>query len=259
MSKTLKVRNWSKWQSYRSDRGQPPWIKLHRCIMRDEQWVAMTSTQRGQLIAIWLLAADRDGSIPSDPVVVQKLCFMDETPDLKWFVDNKFLTGDASVTPERRQPDANVTHQNRGEENRGEENTPSASPPKSYAFKGRVIRLTHDDHDQWQQAYKQLDLQAELIARDEWLAEQPDGVQAKWYASTSKFLANRNMEAKAKGAPVPAKTSPSKPVFNTYKKFESETEIKQPSIAEREAQVERLLKKTALAKGMRGIPHRNSA
>jgi hypothetical protein len=236
----LKVRNWSRWQSYRSDRGQPPWIKLHRCIMRDEQWVGMTSAQRGQLIAIWLLAADRDGEVPGDPRLVQKLCFMDEAPDLNWFIENDFLEGDASVTPERRQPDANVTHQIREEESRGEENTPSASPPK-FAFKGRVVKLTHDDHEAWQKAFKQLDLDAELVARDEWLAEQPKDVQAKWYASTSKFLANRNMEARAKGAaaiaPAPQK---GKQVFNSYKRFEPEAPLVKPPQAEREAQIARL-------------------
>ena len=59
----FKIKNWDKWQTYRKDRGQPPWIKLHRCIMRDPEWVLLSDAERGQLISLWLLAADRGGEI----------------------------------------------------------------------------------------------------------------------------------------------------------------------------------------------------
>ena len=102
---TLRIRNWSRWQSYRADRGQPPWIKIHRCVMRNPDWVALTDAQRGQLVAIWLLAADHDGVIPASPTVLRKLCYLDSEPDLQTFVDQGFIEGDASVTPTRRQLD----------------------------------------------------------------------------------------------------------------------------------------------------------
>ena len=106
---TLRIRKWEVWQSYRRDRGQPPWIKVHREIMRNPDWVALNDCQRGQLVAIWLLAADRDGVIPASPELVQKLCYMHSTPDLQVFIAHGFLEPDANVTPTRRQPDANVT------------------------------------------------------------------------------------------------------------------------------------------------------
>ena len=99
----LSVRNWDKWQSYRKDRGQPPWIKMHRCVMRDPEWVMLTDAQRGQLVAIWLLAADHNGVIPASDILLQKLCHMDSVPDIKLFIELKFLTGDATVAPKRRQ------------------------------------------------------------------------------------------------------------------------------------------------------------
>ena len=83
----IEVRNWDRWQSYRKDRGQPPWIKIHRCVMRNPEWVSLSDAERGQLVAIWLLAADRDGVIPASPTVIQKLCFMGKTPDLNKFND----------------------------------------------------------------------------------------------------------------------------------------------------------------------------
>lgn len=101
----LRIRNWSKWQTYRRDRGQPPWIKVHREVMRNPDWVALTDTQRGQLVGMWLLAADRDGVIPASPRLLAKLCFMDSAPDLQVFVRHGFIEGDANVASTRRQHD----------------------------------------------------------------------------------------------------------------------------------------------------------
>ena len=115
----LKIRNWDKWQSYRKDRHQPPWIKLHRCVMRDPDWVAMSDAQRGQLVAMWLLAADRGGVIPASASVIKKLCYLDDEPDLKYFIDNEFLVDDANVASTWRQSDA---PEKRRVEKRREEN-----------------------------------------------------------------------------------------------------------------------------------------
>ena len=110
----LSVANWERWQSYRRDRGQPPWIKLHRRLLRNRQWVSLSDEAKGQLVSIWILAADRDGEIPEDPAVVQKLCYLDSKPDLLNFVELGFLDkpkGYRKMASTRRHADANVTHQ----------------------------------------------------------------------------------------------------------------------------------------------------
>lgn len=88
---TLIIHNWDKWQSYRSDRGQPPWIKIHRECMRNIEWVGLSDAQRGQLVAIWLLAADRNGVIPASPSIIKKLCHLDTEPDLNMFIEQGFI------------------------------------------------------------------------------------------------------------------------------------------------------------------------
>jgi hypothetical protein len=92
--------------------------------MRDPKWIALTDTQRGQLVAIWLLAADRNGSIPSEPDLIKRLCFIDGKLDLEVFVSLGFIErrhDDAKPATNGRQPDA-------PEERRGEteerQNTP---------------------------------------------------------------------------------------------------------------------------------------
>lgn len=107
----LRVKNWDKWQSYRKDRGQPPWIKIHRRILRNPEWVSLSDAERGQLVSIWLLAADRDGELPGDAAIIQKLCFMNKAPNIKKFQELQFLENDgcqddAKVTPTRRQHDS---------------------------------------------------------------------------------------------------------------------------------------------------------
>lgn len=102
---TWKCKGWEKWQTYRKDREQPPWIKLHRRLMRDHDWAEMTDAERGQLVCIWLLAADDDGKIPDRPEFIQKLCYMTNPPDLKAFEQKGFLIRADAATPPRRRAD----------------------------------------------------------------------------------------------------------------------------------------------------------
>ena len=114
----LRVRNWDTWQSYRKDGGQPPWIKLHRCLIRDDDWIDLTDTQRGQLVSMWMLAADHGGVIPYDSKKVKKLLYLSENVDLEFFLELGFFEvvhGDATLTPPRRHPDATMTNQRREE------------------------------------------------------------------------------------------------------------------------------------------------
>lgn len=73
---------------------------------------------------------------------------------------------------------------------------------EDYAFDGKACHLTPADFKAWALAYSSLDLRAEMTARDAYLAsEQATDMDRKnWFISTSKYLANRNMEARAKGS-----------------------------------------------------------
>lgn len=69
-----------------------------------------------------------------------------------------------------------------------------------YAFEGVIIKLSKRHFADWVRAFEHLDLRAELVARDAWLASDraTDADKKSWFISTSKYLANRNMEAKNK-------------------------------------------------------------
>ncbi|MEN6425973.1 MAG: hypothetical protein ABFE13_11455 [Phycisphaerales bacterium] len=108
MSGKAKCRNWERWQTYRRDRGRPPWIKVHRILQNNVDWIRLTDSERGQLVAMWILAADNDGTIPADADELRIVCRMSETPNLKLFKDAGFLEFGANVTPGRRHRDAAV-------------------------------------------------------------------------------------------------------------------------------------------------------
>lgn len=78
--------------------------------MRNIEWVSLSDSERGQLIAIWLLAADHNGVIPASSEIIQKLCFMTKAPNLTKFTELGFLESDGcqsdvNLTPDRRQLD----------------------------------------------------------------------------------------------------------------------------------------------------------
>ena len=87
----LRVRDWSEHQSYRSDRGRPPWIKLHRALLRSPKWVALNDLERGQLVCLWMLAADFDGYIPCCNKLVRRLAMLDGTIELDRFIETGWL------------------------------------------------------------------------------------------------------------------------------------------------------------------------
>ena len=136
----IKIRNWSRWQSYPKGRGQPPWIKLHRKVMRDPNWVELTDAQRGQLIAIWLLAADHDGEIPSSPCIIQRLCYLDTEPDLQVFVDKGFLETFRQVDDK-----LSTSCQSRGDKSRGEESRVSLYSKKNITRPSKRRTIVYSD------------------------------------------------------------------------------------------------------------------
>lgn len=104
-----RIHDWDTWQSYRKDRDPPPWIKVHRRIVHNRKWAMLTDCQKGQLLSIWIAAADDNGYIPEDPQIIRKMCGLDEKPDVQLFVALGFLDAPTS----RRQDDVTVTSNGR--------------------------------------------------------------------------------------------------------------------------------------------------
>ena len=130
----MKVCNWDKWQSFRKDRGAPPWIKVHRNLLTNEQWVELSDSEKGQLVSIWMLAADKDGIIPDSDKMIQRMAMLESKPNIKKFIDLGFLT--TTCQPDDNQennlcPQLDAPEESRREESRVEEKKVSSrfTPP----------------------------------------------------------------------------------------------------------------------------------
>lgn len=174
----LEIHNWDKWQSYRKDRDQPPWIKIHRRLMRNPEWVSLSDSERGQLIAMWLLAADHNGVIPASQETIQKLCYMDNLPNINKFIDLGFIEDngcryDASTTSARRQDDS--PEENRREENRREEKDMQVSPALLFPLKdGTEYPLELAKISEYEKTYRNIEIPFELKKCLQWNIDNKD-------------------------------------------------------------------------------------
>ena len=137
----LCIRNWDKWQSYRQDRGTPPWIKVHRVLFTNPDWATLTDAEKGQLVSLWIAAADNHGCIPDDCRVLRKICLLDSEPNINKFIELGFIKQrdrqvDAKLTPNCQPHDAPETET----ETETEKNTTySVGQPKKTVSRPRIV------------------------------------------------------------------------------------------------------------------------
>ena len=61
----FKIKNWQEFQPpLRPDRNVI-WIKLYRKILDDFDWSNLTDSNKATLIELWLLASEKEGTLPS--------------------------------------------------------------------------------------------------------------------------------------------------------------------------------------------------
>ena len=63
---------------------------------------------------------------------------------------------------------------------------------KKYFFFGKVIKLNEKDSESWQKAYPELNLYAECLVRDEYLATLSNTEQKNWFMSTARYFVKQN-------------------------------------------------------------------
>lgn len=98
----LRVKNWREFQHYQNKSAPVHWIKLHKRLLSNVEFRALTPTQRYALVAIWLLASERGGEIPHDKTLVGHLIGVARL-DLDFFVRGGWLEN-VVVEPEGDEP-----------------------------------------------------------------------------------------------------------------------------------------------------------
>lgn len=132
----LHIAKWDDYQSYRTDRGAPPWIKVHVKLRSSAKWAALSDAEKGQLVSLWLCAADRAGRIPADAEVLRKICLLDDPPDIDKFKKLGYLQEGGrqrgvKLTPTGRHGDA--PEERRGDKRRENTMVDPAAPDATTA------------------------------------------------------------------------------------------------------------------------------
>lgn len=86
----LRVRNWERFQHYKSKEAPPPWIKLYTDTLTNYDFLKLAEADRYKLIGVWMLAAKTGNIIPNDPVFVAR-CIGCKKVNLDLFVAHGFL------------------------------------------------------------------------------------------------------------------------------------------------------------------------
>ena len=71
---------------------------MHRNLMSNPEWVSLTDAEKGQLVSMWIIAADKNGALPDCPNTIKKMCLLDNVPNIKRFVDLQFVKLDDANT-----------------------------------------------------------------------------------------------------------------------------------------------------------------
>ena len=100
MMSKIKISNWDTRQSFRADRGAPPWIKIYRNIMSNPKWLQLTDSEKGQVVSMWVIAADTKGELVHNEKLLMKICQLDSEPNISKFIELGFMTSTC-------QPDVN--------------------------------------------------------------------------------------------------------------------------------------------------------
>lgn len=192
--KYLRVKNWESFQHYK-DRN-PPWIKLHRDLLRDYDFICLQDASKMQLMLIWLLASQMDNKIPADPDFIKSQLGLQGEVDLKELIDKGFLVDDSNLLADCKQvaiveTEAETeTYRKETETERGVSAKPP-SPKKSIIKKGSRISEDWELSDEWGDwSSEEFGWSTEKIIttaeqfKDYWLsASGQKGVKLDWYAT----------------------------------------------------------------------------
>jgi hypothetical protein len=87
--KIIEIKNWEKFQHYKHR--NPPWIKLHSCLLDDYEWVQLSDNSKLILFHLWMLASRYQNAIPFDLEFLKQKMLIKNKIDLKELVEKGFL------------------------------------------------------------------------------------------------------------------------------------------------------------------------
>lgn len=193
----MRVRNWKKFQHFKNRR--PPWIKLYRDILDDEEWGCLSGEDKGLLVELWLLASedkDGNGQLPSPKAIAYRTRtsikkILPALSRLSHWLDGGSAQGDDKVispcrqfgSPEREREGETEreTEAERETDMRTEDSTlvrsakPRSKPPVITIplVKGQEHAISEDDIAEWQACFPGVDVLQQLRSIRAWNLANP--------------------------------------------------------------------------------------
>jgi len=172
-----RIKNWDKFQHYKTGRGAPPWIKLYRDLLNDREWFSLAPEAAKFLISCWLLAAENDGCLPDiDTLAFRLRLASKETVKLLSLCNSWIINDDSTLLAERYQvatPETETETETETEKDKRKNIARGSRLPQDWTPEG--------DYDR-----------EELERfRDYWIAKAgKDGVKLDWQATWRNWLRN---------------------------------------------------------------------
>lgn len=135
----FKIRNWDKFQHYKQR--NPPWIRLHRTLLRDHKFNQLSEWEQWTLVRLWLLASEASNHMAFDERWVRKAINATKRVPLEKYVNMGFIElvserDASSVLAPRKQsaePEAEVSEAEVSEQSSGASD-----------FVLRLLKVMHD-------------------------------------------------------------------------------------------------------------------
>lgn len=193
------------------------WFRFHTDAMRNPKVARLSDKEFRLWVELLSVASENDGAIPCLDDL--KHLLKRRLDHLSTGVERLISMGLIDALADGYEPHGWAKHQYKSDTSTDrvkkfrEKRNVSETPPDTetdtetdteekkkkgaYAFSGSVIRLNAAGFETWRKAFANIDLTALLQNRDDWLSVQDDAVKAKWFQSTSSWLAKKNQEALA--------------------------------------------------------------
>ena len=110
----FRIKNFDRFQHYKSSTSVPAWIKLHASLLIDPEFLKLPDSSKGHLMLIWVIGSQLRNRILFDSKYVAQVIGASTKVDLEGLVDAGFLELEESAL-ERSESDSKTTLERSGE------------------------------------------------------------------------------------------------------------------------------------------------
>jgi hypothetical protein len=244
------IKGWTKFQHYQSGKRNPDWIKLYRGLLDDIDWHLLDPKAAKALVMLWLLASETGGELPPLPKIAFRLRLSEkETKSILSQLDHWVEQDASDVLAERYQSDSLEEEENK---NKKERESGASAPSRAHQIPKDWSPI--ENHFSQAERLGFGARQVEDMAEDMRIWAGANGSLKKDWDLTFSGWMRREFKSGHKSGHGPPKNGAG---VKAPLAFRSEiTEIVKPPTAEREAQVQSLVRRS-----LKHMPkvHRSSA